>query len=111
MKKYKLPGICIFALITFTLSTAHAGEYGSAVNNDKMCSALGEIAASTFKSRKSPGAREKALKGTSPSPNDDSYRAESKRVLRLAQTYALDKAESAKDAYMTAWAFCMDRGR
>ena len=98
-------------LTSFAISAAHAGEYSNALNNEKICSALGEIAVSTYKSRKMPGAREKALKGTTPSPSDDSYRAESKRVMYLAQTYALDRAVSAKDAYMTAWAYCMDRGK
>lgn len=109
MKKLTL--IYISALSAFTINSACAGDYSDAVNNEKMCSALGDIAVSTYKSRKTPGAREKALKGTTPSPNDDSYRAESKKVMRLAQTYALDRAQSPKDAYLTAWGYCMDRGK
>ena len=87
---------------------ATAGDYSDAVASQRNCDALGEIAASTYDTRKSPKARKEALVGTDPSPDDDDYRAHAKETLRRAQTYALNKAVSRKDAYMTAWGYCMD---
>lgn len=99
------------ALSISAITVTHAGNFSNAVSDQRQCEALGEMAVSTYKSRKAPGAKKKALEGTTPSPNDDAYIAEAKKVMYLAQTYALDKASSPKDAYMTAWGYCMDRGR
>lgn len=103
--------IVTIALSTCIVSTAHAGDYSNAVSDQRQCEALGEMAASTYESRKAVGARKKALEGTNPSPSDDIYVAEAKKVMYQAQTYALEKARSRKDAYMTAWGYCMDRGQ
>lgn len=103
--------ISVAVLSACAIGSAQAGDYSNAVSDQRQCDALGQIAVSTYNSRKMPGARKKALEGTAPSPDDDTYAAEAKKVMYLAQTYALDKASNPKDAYMTAWGYCMDRGR
>jgi len=107
MKKYLSMTLLLAA---FTLpSPVFAGDYSDAVATQRNCEMLGNFVMNIYDTRKSPKARKEAMAALDSSPDDDAYVTESKETMRFSVTYALNKATSRKDAYMTAWGHCMDK--
>lgn len=85
-------------------NVALAGEYEDAARNEKTCDSQGNIATRLF-----------AHKEESPkshwidSVSSGEYANEKVRQMNIFDiNYAYDKATSEKDAFVAAWAHCMD---
>lgn len=98
----------ILALILLTLSgVAVAGNYSGVVSDNKTCSNGGQYAAAVY-DLKDDKPREFFMNFA----KTDAYTSEIVRDIDVfAINYVFDKATDKKDAYMAAWAYCMDRLR
>ena len=92
----------LLALVITLISTqAQAGEYAIANARNKICTAWGDVGTYAYDERKKGMSLKKLL---SYMPGDD----EASQDVRTAALAGYDQTSS-QDAYMTAWAQCMDK--
>lgn len=95
------------ATLALAASIAHAGDYGDAVDKQNRCEREGRMAAESFASDTVFG---KTIKEHSAAhkageiPKDAFF-----GILMISINARLSRISNEKDAYMDAWARCMDR--
>jgi hypothetical protein len=94
-------------LLAFTsFPSARAGDYSNAYEKQSRCESAGKLAQSYY------GSDTPALRAAAANIEKQVKKKEISRMLGEKTKYILflgNKAKSSKDAYMSAWAWCMDQ--
>ena len=96
----------IALLVFVSFSSSRAGDYSNAYEKQSRCESAGKLAQSYY------GSDTKALRAAAADIAKQVKKKEISRMLGEKTKYILllgNKAESPKDAYMSAWAWCMDQ--
>lgn len=94
----------LIALVLIASTPALASDYKHAVARDQYCGAAAGLSEDAYKARE---------RGKPKQPLVDEMKhlldgTRTDAIVKFTIDYGYDKAVTAKDAYMTTWAFCMD---
>lgn len=95
----------LFSLLLAAASSVSAGEYEHQLSRRKYCEAIAGLAGLAYNSKQDGKPRSYVFDQVKDELAISGKQAE---FLRYGINYAYDKADSSKDAFMKAWANCMD---
>lgn len=107
MKKVFTKKVFAFALFAL-ISSANAGSYREAAENQRVCGIVGEVAGMTYVYRQKGLTYEQATGNIEGAPTPGGTDKASLSYLASDSGFS-EHVHSAQDAYMRGWAECMDR--